>query len=331
MRSKSISIFWGIILLLGGVFFLLRNAGYFAEIPDGVWKFIFAGISLLFLTTWLANGIRNWGWLVPACVAGGISITILMDEIGGFGSASATPLLASIALPFLVAFAIAPQKNRWALIPAWVMFVISLITLFSERVDENIIGSFVLFSIALPFFVVYLMNRSNWWALIPACIMTAIGTFPILSTLFNGDVMGIAVMLMFAIAFLVVFLLSKRNWWALIPTGVFVSVALVILLATLNIGANGDQERTLSAVMMLGIGTTFGILWLMRGRQPTSWAKYPALGLYAAALLAYFTGEQFKLFWPIVLILVGLALLLSYVFRKPKKLQDDPQPPSEEQ
>jgi hypothetical protein len=330
MKSKTLTIFWGIILVLGGVFFLFRNIGYFSEIPGGVWKFIFAGASLLFLATWLANGVRNWGWLVPACVAGGLSITILMDEIGGFGSASATPLLASIALPFLVAFAISPQKNRWALIPGWVMFVISLITLFSNRVDGNYIGSFVLFSIGLPFFVVYLLNRSHWWALIPACVMTVIGTFPILSTLFTGDAMGVVVMLMFGLGFLVVFLLTKRNWWALIPAGVFTSIALVVLLVTFKIGANGDQNGLLTGVLLAGIGTTFGILWLMRHNQPTFWAKYPVLGLYVAALLALFTGERFKLFWPIVLIILGLALLLSYLFRKPEKVQENPQKPSEE-
>lgn len=330
MRSKSISIFWGIILLLGGVYFLLRNVGYFAEIPEGIWKFIFAGASLLFLTTWLINGIRNWGWLVPACVAGGLSITILMDEIGGFGSASATPLLASIALPFLAAFAISPQKNRWALIPAWVMFVISLITLFSDRVDGNLIGSLVLFSIGLPFLVVFLLNRTQWWALIPGGIMTVIATFPILSTLIKGDMMGVVVMAMFSLPFLVVFFWSKKNWWALIPAGVFLSIAVVVLLATNHIGTNEEQGNLLPAVMMAGIGTTFGVLWLMRHSQPTFWAKYPALGLYAAALLAVFTGERFKMFWPIVLIIVGLTLIFTFVFRKPEKTQEKPQTPIDE-
>jgi hypothetical protein len=160
--------------------------------------------------------------------------------------------------------------------------------------------------------------------------MTVIGTFPILSTLFTGDAMGVVVMLMFGLGFLVVFLLTKRNWWALIPAGVFTSIALVVLLVTFKIGANGDQNGLLTGVLLAGIGTTFGILWLMRHNQPTFWAKYPALGLYVAALLALFTGERFKLFWPIVLIILGLALLLSYLFRKPEKVQENPQKPSEE-
>lgn len=330
MRSKAITLFWGIILILGGAFFLLRNIGYFSQIPDGVWKFIFAGASLLFFTTWLANGVRNWGWLFPACVASGLSITILLDEIGGFGSASATPLLASIALPFLVAFAIAPQKNRWALIPAWVMFVISVVTIFTDRVNPNYIGSFVLFAIGLPFLVVYLMNRSHWWALIPAAVMGAVGTFPLLSTIFEGDAMGVVVMLAFAIAFLVVFLFSRKNWWALIPTGVFLSIALVVRLAMNNIGTGDDQNNVLSAVMMAGLGTTFGVLWLLRRTMPTHWAKYPTLGLFAASGIAIFTGQRFQIFWPIVLIIIGLALLLSFVFRKSDKNPENPQIPPEQ-
>ena len=106
--------------------------------------------------------------------------------------------------------------------------------------------------------------------------------------------MGVVVMAMFSLPFLVVFFWSKKNWWALIPAGVFLSIAVVVLLATNHIGTNGEQGSLPPAVMMAGIGTTFGILWLMRHSQPTFWAKYPALGLYAAALLALFTGERFQ-------------------------------------
>jgi hypothetical protein len=330
MRTKSISIFWGAILILAGAYFLARNVGYFSNIPDGVWKFIFAGASLLFFTTWLVNGVQNWGWLFPASITAGLSVTILMGEIGNFGSVTGTPILFSIAVPFFVAYLFDRKKNLWALIPAWVMSVISLITLLADRVNGNWIGTLVLYSIGLPFLVVYLMDRRNWWALIPAGVMAVIGTFPLLGTVLNGVYMDIAVMLLFALPFLVVFFWSKNNWWALIPAGVFMSIALLITLLKLKVVAENDQSGIPSAIIMAGIGLTFGILWLMRSIRPTSWAKYPALGLFVAAILAFFTGDRFKLFWPIVLIIVGVFMLSSYFLRKPKKSQDEIQPPAEE-
>lgn len=327
MRQKLINVFWGIVLILGGAFFLLKNNGYFTNIPDGVWKYIFIGASLLFFATWLANGIRNWGWLVPACVFGGLSITVLMGEIGNFGGATATPLLASIAIPFIFAFAVAPQQNRWALIPAWVMFVISLITLFADRVDGNYIGALVLYSIAVPFLVVYLLNRSHWWALIPAAVMFVIGTVPLMSALINPEMMGAAVMLLFAAAFLGVYFWSKINWWALIPAGVFLSISLVVILTLNKVSPEKGWNGLMTGVMLAGIGTTFGVLWLLRHNHPTFWAKYPAIGLFIAAIIAMFSGEKFNIFWPIVFIVVGLYLLLSYIFKKPSK--DTLQPPQE--
>ena len=330
MRTKSISYFWGAILILAGAFFLARNLGYFSSIPDGIWKFIFAGASLLFFTTWLVNGVQNWGWLFPACITAGLSVTILMDEIGNFGSVSGTPILFSIAVPFFVAYLFDRKKNLWALIPAWVMSVISLITLLADRVNGNWIGTLVLYSIGLPFLVVYFMDRKNWWALIPAGAMAVIGTFPLLSSILNEDTMGVAVMLLFGVPFLVVFFWSKNNWWALIPAGVFISIAIVVFLTTMKIVVGDEQNGPMSAVIMGGIGLTFGILWLMRNVRPTAWAKYPALGLFAAAILAFFTGERFKLFWPIVLIIVGVVMLSSYFLRKPKKQPDEIQTPVEE-
>lgn len=262
------------------------------------------------------------GCFLP-CIPLGLSITILLDEIGGFGSISATPLLASIAIPFIAAFLLERKRNQCALIPAWVMLVVSMITLLADRVSGNLMGTFVLWSIAFPFLAVFLYNRSNRWALIPAGILGIIGTLPLLSSLLSGDAVGVAVMLLFGVAFLVVYLYSRNNWWALIPSGVFFSIALVVLLSSLKIGVTGDHNGTLTAVLLAGFGLTFGVIWLLRGSQPTEWAKYPSLGLFAAAVLAAITGRIFQIFWPIILIVIGLAIIISFVFWKPAKKSDE--------
>ena len=45
-----------------------------------------------------------------------------------------------------------------------------------------LIPAYIVYAVALPFFVVYARNQKQWWALIPAGIMTALGsTFMIAS------------------------------------------------------------------------------------------------------------------------------------------------------
>jgi hypothetical protein len=40
---------------------------------------------------------------------------------------------------------------------------------------DTLIATYVMLAIAIPFFVVYLLNTKNWWALIPAGILSIIG------------------------------------------------------------------------------------------------------------------------------------------------------------
>jgi len=136
------------------------------------------------------------------------------------------------------------------------MFVISIIVLFEDRINGNIIGTLVLFSIALPFLVVYLFNRNQRWALIPFAALSVIGIIPLLEYMMGGEVLGWMVMFLFAIPFYVVFFWSKDNWWALIPAGVFTSIGLVVPLDYLpyqNFREHG-YNRLGSALLLAGIG-----------------------------------------------------------------------------
>jgi hypothetical protein len=63
------------------------------------------------------------------------------------------------------------------LIPAYVMLSVGLMVgLIDARVLEDLlIPAFVMFSIAIPFLIVYLRNPKEWWPLIPGGIMGVIG------------------------------------------------------------------------------------------------------------------------------------------------------------
>jgi peptidoglycan/LPS O-acetylase OafA/YrhL len=275
---------------------------------------ILASVALPFYVGFLVDR-KNWGLLIPAWVLTVLTIiTLLAEQVNG--NLIGGLFLIAAALPFLVVFLL-NRKRWWALIPTWVLFVLGLIALFSDIVDGNLIGAFFMYSVALPFLVVYLMNRKHRWALIPAVILGILGTIPLLASIIGGDVMGAAVMFLFAVPFFIVYFRSQDNWWALIPAGIFASIGVVVVLGMFIPDNMPVFEGIMTGILFLGFGLTFGLLWLRRAAVPTAWAKYPAIGLFSAALLAFILGQQFQNYWAVVLLVVGILMVVAGL--RPKK------------
>jgi len=84
-------------------------------------------------------------------------------------------VLAAIALPFLIAY-LRDRKQWWALIPAYALLAIGLMVLLTDGglMSDELVAPYVLFAIAVPFFVVFARNTKSWWALIPGGILAVI-------------------------------------------------------------------------------------------------------------------------------------------------------------
>jgi len=328
MKSRWINIFWSVLMIAAGVIFMLREVGVidFNLLSNLTWATIFGVLSIFFFLTYFLKGVRNWGWLFPAMILGALATIVALDGTVPGETLSGALILLAIAIPFLVVFAIEPKKNWWALIPAWVMGALGGVVLFENQLSGNVVGTFVLYSIALPFLVIYLLDNTKRWALIPFGALAIVGLIPLLEETMSGDMLGMAVMFLFAIPFFVVYFWSKTHWWALIPAGVFISVGLTVLLLNIPLENNWADgiERLAAAVMMGGIGATFGVLWLKRGSYATDWAKYPALGCFAIAVLAFILGQNSNLLWPIFLIVCGAGIIVWGVFiKKPGAANED--------
>jgi len=275
MKAKVSNIFWGIALVLAGGLLLANTLGYvdMNMLHAQAWMWIFAAGAALFLVTYFLNGIQQWGWLFPAFILASLALTIALPDMGVDGSILGAPILAAVAIPFFVAFALKPRERWWALIPAWVLTIVTLTTVFADSVNGNWIGSLFLLGTALPFLVVYLLKRSRWWALIPAYTLGAIATYPVLSMFLDGNMMGAYVLFTIALPFLGVYLMNRTHRWALIPASILGVIALIPLFSSIF------SAESVGAVVMFLFAAPFFFVYFRWKEQ--WWALIPA-GIFAS-------------------------------------------------
>jgi hypothetical protein len=219
----------------------LQNLGIFPEFSPTAWGLIFAAASVVFLVIYLTSGWYQWGWLFPIFVAAGLAAIIFLGESGFDGEWIGALFMASIAAPFWLIFLI-DRGNWWALIPGWVLAVLTAVILLSKSAAGEILGTLVMFGIALPFLIVYIRNPKQWWAVIPAGVMTTIGLIVLLSALVGSQTWVprvIAGVLFWGMAAPFAFLWLRREQypthWAKYPALGLLAMGLLAMLAGPNL------------------------------------------------------------------------------------------------
>ena len=316
MKDRKNSLFWGIILILAAAAILAQTQGLidFRSLSPNWVTWIFAGVGLLFLVRYLISGLKEWGWLFPACILGALAAIIILAESGVNDAWLGSFVLIAVAIPFLVAFLLNIRGNWWALIPSFSCLVVAAIIALADRVPGEWIGALVMFSVGLPFLVVYLVNRSRRWALIPAFTTIAVGALILLSMAKTWT--AVLVPFFIAIPFFYVYFTQPKNWWALIPAGFTASIGVEAILAQPFLGAFANTAIPVG-IMFLGWAGTFYLLWLRRTSVPTAWANVPAIIFVIIAIIQILLGALAEI-GLIVLLFAGGALLLFYGLR-PKK------------
>jgi hypothetical protein len=257
MKEKIIYIFWGIVFLLAGVGVLLGIIDLKQlTLQDQV--LCLFGAALAFIITYFLDGIKKWGWLLPAFVLAGMAVDLSSELYHTFLSQpNGVPIMLGVALWFLTGFLI--DRRRWGLlIPAYILVIAAV---------ETVVNTLLVPSI--------LQGENN------VSFLLAFSS-------------GAGIMFMLALPFFVVYFVSKKSWWALIPAGILTSLGLAMVLDFLIQDSLDTQVGIFSGVLLLGLAATFGILWLRRKTEPTDWAKYPAAGLFVLSILAFILGDAWN-------------------------------------
>lgn len=303
------NIFWGILLILGGILALAEQMGYLDQFPDSAWIWAFGAISVIAFVSYIATGLKEWGWLFPAGIFGGLAVTIALATNDVDSAAVGSPLFFGLLIPFIAAYLTDRTKNWWALIPGSIMLFLAMITLMVDNVGGELIGSMMLFLIGLSFLIVYLTNRTRTWALIVAYIMGVLSLAPALAS--GGETaayFGPVFLLAVALPFFVLYFRSAENWWAIIPAGVMTVIAVLATLAIAGWIRDETQGGYANAILTGGLAVTFGVVWL---RHAKDWAKIVAIILVAVAVASIFFASYTEIFWPIAIILVGGYILFT--------------------
>jgi hypothetical protein len=266
MRSKFDGLMWGLILIVAGGLFMARNMGYEVDLTPVFWMGACAVLSAVSFIRYFAGERAHWGLLFPACQFAAVAIIIGLSEAGVHDSIIGAPLFIGFAIPFAVAFLVDRQKNYWAVIPVAVFSALTLATLFSDRAAGHLLGAWVVFAMAAPFFFIYFTQEKQWWAIIPAGILGSIGVTSLIGAIipaFDESIwQGTVFFMGFAATFGVLYL--RRNTipttWAKVPALVFSGIALLTLMG--SIGVNGG------ALILIALGVLL-LFSTARPRQHT--------------------------------------------------------------
>ncbi len=309
-------IFWGLVLVGAGVLALFDQVGQLDKFSSQTWMMVFAGVSLAALVAFGLSGWKQWGWLFPAGIFGGLAVIVGLDQAGVDGSAVGAPLFFGLMLPFAAAYLLDRQHNWWALIPGGVMLFLALATLLGDLSSDEWIGSLFLFMLAGSFLIVYLRDHKKLWALITAYVIGVVGLAPLMS-IGGRDDAWFGPVLLFAIGlpFLYLYFRSPERWWAIIPGGFLILVAVVAALDVTN-SIRTEMQGALTGAFVLGGGAAiFAVIWQRHHRD---WARIVTLILALLAVAALFTGRYSEIFLPIAVILAGGYLL--YTALRPRKV-----------
>jgi hypothetical protein len=319
MNVNKSGLFWGVLLIGGGLLALADQMGYIDTFSPQMWMTVFAAISVLALVSYALSGWKQWALLFPAGVFGGLAMIIALAEANVDSAAVASPLFFGLLIPFVVAYLSDRVHNWWALIPGGVMLFLALTTLLVDSAGGEWVGALFLFMIALSFFVVYLNNRTYTWALLVAYITGVLGIAPLMS-MDGRDAAYYGPIFLFAVAlpFFVLYFRSAANWWAVIPAGSVTVIAIIAALAIagfINDGGRGGfvSAGIANALLMGGLAATFAVVWL---RHEKPWAKIVTIVLALVGVASVFFASYSQLFWPMAIILVGVYLF--YTALRPK-------------
>ena len=180
MKRFESPILWGILLIAGGILFLLQNLGILV-IGSLFWLFLFGAAGLVFMSMFLTDYRANWWAAIPGFFLLGLAATIGLSQLAPQINAAwgGALFMGAIGLAFWAVY-FANREHWWAIIPGTVMLTLALIVGFSSILENAGIdtGGVFMLGLGVTFGLISFLPSPQGrmkWALIPAAALLIIG------------------------------------------------------------------------------------------------------------------------------------------------------------
>jgi hypothetical protein len=178
MRRDSGATVLGVLLILGGLFFLLMNFGILPELGALMIALLFAAGGAAFLLVFLTNSERWWALFPGFTLLGIASIIALSTLFPQFnGPWLGALFLGGLSVAFWIVYLTHPE-NWWAVIPGGVLMTLAFVAGLADTMGAASGGIFFI-GLGLTFGLVYVLPTPSGrmtWAIWPAgaCLLMGI-------------------------------------------------------------------------------------------------------------------------------------------------------------
>jgi hypothetical protein len=165
----------------------------------------------------------------------------------------------------------------------------------------------LIFAAGAAVFLYMLFNDpDSWWAAFPGFTLLGLAVSSFLPDSLHAYA-GLAFFAGISLAFWWVYFTDRQRWWAIIPAGVLLTLGVVSVLDNVSKVQTGGS-------FFLGLGLTFILVAILPGGSTRSWALIPGVVLLLfGALLGTPFFSLADYFWPAVLILLGIYLIIRFL------------------
>lgn len=185
MKRYTEGFIWAGVLLVIGIFLLLKNLAVFGQWGDLAWGAVYLAVGLGFLI-WFVFDLQRWWRVLPAFTLLGSGAWILLQWRGvTLGAWEGTLALFGMALGFW-AVALVRSEHWWAVIPAGVLTVLGILFGFWSRLTELGRLTVLVTGMGLVFALLYIIRfgqKDTRWAAVPAGALILLGLVTLMQSL----------------------------------------------------------------------------------------------------------------------------------------------------
>jgi hypothetical protein len=157
----------GILLVVGGILFLLMNLGVISGNFANIFWTVVLGAGAVFFLSLFRSSHRAWWAVIPGVILLGLALSNALEFLPGYGGGLENGiLLGSIGISFWIVY-FSSRINWWAIIPGGVLLSLAVVDLLEQLSVPDIDTEGVFFlGLGLTFLLLFLLptggSRLRW-------------------------------------------------------------------------------------------------------------------------------------------------------------------------